>query len=194
MSTRLPSVRTASFAVFHDTSNPSATRATVRCWTTIPSSAHRSPRRDSLACGSAARLVSWRHVPAAGAPIAPDRDQQRRRPPPERLVGQPPGHAVVRYPFASAPTTPARRVVGTDDSAREDSAIWLESLPDDFKSELVPARERGQVRAGEGSVRHVAPIGHPRHEQVSSRLPSRLVSWRQRQNSVSCSARALPWL
>ena len=71
---------------------------------------------------------------------------------------------------------------------------WLESLPDDFKSELVQARERGQVRAGEGSVRHVAPIDHPRHEQVSSRLPSRLVSWRQRQNSVSCSARALPWL
>ena len=64
-----------------------------------------------------------------------------------------------------------------DDSAREDGAIWLESLPDDFKSELVQARERGQVRAGEGSDRHVAPIGHPRPEQVSSRLPSRPVSW-----------------
>jgi hypothetical protein len=34
----------------------------------------------------------------------------------------------------------------------------LESLKDDFQSELVQARERGQVRAGEGSVRHVAPI------------------------------------
>jgi hypothetical protein len=43
----------------------------------------------------------------------------------------------------------------------------LESLPDDFQSESVQARERGQVRAGEGSVTHVAPIGHPRHEQVS---------------------------
>jgi hypothetical protein len=95
---------------------------------------------------------------------------------PDKLVCQPPGHAVVRCPFASAPTTPARRVAGTDDSAREDSAIWLESLPDDLKAELVQARERGQVRAGEGSVRHVAPCGHPRHEQVSSRLPSRLVS------------------
>src|SRR4051812_25073570 len=39
------------------------------------------------------------------------------------------------------------------------------------------ARERGQGRAGEGSVRHVVPIGPPRHEQVSSRLPSRPVSW-----------------
>ena len=41
---------------------PSATRATVRCWTTIPSSAHRSPRRDSFARGSAALVVSWRHT------------------------------------------------------------------------------------------------------------------------------------
>lgn len=81
------------------------------------------------------------HVPAAGAPRTPDRDQQRRRLPPERLVCQPPGRAVVRYPFSSAPTTPASRGVGIEDSAREDSAIWLESLPDDFKSELVQARE-----------------------------------------------------
>ena len=36
--------------------------ATVRCWTTIPYSAHRSPRRDSLARGSAARAVSCRHT------------------------------------------------------------------------------------------------------------------------------------
>ena len=49
-------------AVSHATASPSATRATVRCWTTIPSRAHRSPRRDTLARGSAARLVSWRHT------------------------------------------------------------------------------------------------------------------------------------
>src|SRR3990170_2347636 len=30
--------------------------------------------------------------------------------------------------------------------------------------------------ARRSSGKHVAPIGHPRHEQVSSRLPSRLVS------------------
>lgn len=42
------------------TPSPSATRATVRCWHTIASSASRSPRRDSFARGSAARLVSWR--------------------------------------------------------------------------------------------------------------------------------------
>ncbi len=176
MSTRLPSARTASFAVFHDTPSPSATRATVRCWTTIPSSAHRSPRRDSFARGSAARLVSWRHT-------CPQPVHRYRRTVTSSVVGRHPNGSCasrrvtlsLRYPFTSARTTPARRVVGIDDSAREDSAIWLESLPDDFKSELVQARERGQVRAGEGSVTHVAPIGHPRHEQVSSRLPSRLV-------------------
>ncbi|GAA0898381.1 hypothetical protein GCM10009574_080200 [Streptomyces asiaticus] len=34
----------------------------ARCWHTIASRAHRNPRRDSFARGSAARLVSWRHT------------------------------------------------------------------------------------------------------------------------------------
>jgi hypothetical protein len=58
----LASARTASLAVFHATPSPSATRATVRCCTTMASSAQRRPRRDNLARGSAARLVSWRHT------------------------------------------------------------------------------------------------------------------------------------
>jgi hypothetical protein len=49
-------------AVFRATLRPSAIRATVRCWTTIASSAHRSPRRDNFTRGSAARVVSWRHT------------------------------------------------------------------------------------------------------------------------------------
>ncbi|PXY34673.1 hypothetical protein BAY59_03935 [Prauserella coralliicola] len=57
--TRLLSARTASLAVFHAT--PS-TPATVRCWTTMPSNAQRSPRRDSLARGSAAKAVSCRNT------------------------------------------------------------------------------------------------------------------------------------
>lgn len=57
ISTRLPSVTIASFAVFHATPRPAATRATVKCSHTIPSRAHRSPRRDNLARGSAALLV-----------------------------------------------------------------------------------------------------------------------------------------
>src|SRR5215211_7339297 len=62
MRTRLPSARTALLAVSQATPRPSARRATVRCWTTIPSSAHRSPRRESLARGSAAAVMSWRHT------------------------------------------------------------------------------------------------------------------------------------
>jgi hypothetical protein len=34
-----------------------------------------------------------------------------------------------------------------------EALIWLESLPGDFKSELVQARERGQVRVASGTSR-----------------------------------------
>ena len=60
--TRLPSARTASLAVFHDTAEPFGDPGDGQVLTTMPSSAHRSPRRDSFARGSAARLVSWRHT------------------------------------------------------------------------------------------------------------------------------------
>src|SRR6185295_15069037 len=59
---RWPSVSTALLAVFHDTASPSATRATERCWQTRASSAHRRARRDNVARGSAAALLSWRHT------------------------------------------------------------------------------------------------------------------------------------
>jgi len=49
-------------AVFQQTPKPSAIRATVRCCTPKPSNAHRTPRRDRSARGSAAALVSWRHT------------------------------------------------------------------------------------------------------------------------------------
>ncbi|AGP51788.1 hypothetical protein M271_00755 [Streptomyces rapamycinicus NRRL 5491] len=62
ISTRLPSANTASFAVLHAIASASASRATVRCCTTIASSAHGNPRRDSFALGSVARLVSCRHT------------------------------------------------------------------------------------------------------------------------------------
>jgi hypothetical protein len=42
----------------HDTASASATRATVRCWHTMASIAHRNARGDKRARGSAARLVS----------------------------------------------------------------------------------------------------------------------------------------
>jgi len=61
-------------------------------------------------------------------------------------------HGVPRGALASAATAPLVRL---DDTTRQDSAIRLEPLPDDFEAELLQASERGQVRASEGSVRHV---------------------------------------
>ncbi len=65
---------------------------------------------------------------------------------------QPPHHRVARGTFTATTATPA---IGFDDSAREYRTIWVQPLPDDFQTELVKPTERGQVRAGEGSVRHV---------------------------------------
>ena len=72
--------------------------------------------------------------------------------------------------------TPPGELVGLDDPAGQLRTTGLEPLTHDLQAKFVKTAERAQVRAHEGSVRHVAPIGHPRHEQVSSRLPSRLVS------------------
>lgn len=62
INSRLPSARTALFAVSHATPRPSAIRATVRCCTTMPVNAQANPDRESFALGSAAALVSWRHT------------------------------------------------------------------------------------------------------------------------------------
>ena len=56
-----------------------------------------------------------------------------------------------------APSQPQRRHhwSGSHDPARQHRPIRLEALPDNLQAELVEAGERGQVRAGEGSVKHV---------------------------------------
>jgi len=56
-------------------------------------------------------------------------------------------------PAASAPALGA--VIGLQDPARQDRAIGLQTLADHDQAELIQAAERGQVRAAEGSVRHV---------------------------------------
>lgn len=105
INTRLPSARTASLAVFHDTPSPSATLATVRCWHTTASSAHRRPRRDSFARGSAAGLVSWRHT-------CPHPVHRYRRTVTSSVVGrQPHGSCASRRVTVSrdVPSQPQRR-------------------------------------------------------------------------------------
>jgi hypothetical protein len=94
------------------------------------------------------------HMPAAGAPVAADRHQQRRGSPPERLVRQPPGHAVARRSLRSTAATPPVELTGVD-PAGQHRPIRLEPLTHDLQAEFVEAAEHAQVRAREGSVRHV---------------------------------------
>ena len=73
-------------------------------------------------------------------------------PPPERFVGQPSGDGVARATFLPAAPTPS--VLGNDPTGQQ-RPIGLEALSGHLQPELVEAAERGQVRAREGSVRHV---------------------------------------
>ncbi len=133
------------------------------------------------------------HMPTAGAVIAADRDQQRRRAPPQRLVRQPPGHAVARRSLASAAATPPGELAGLDDPAGQHRTTGLDPLTRDLQAEFVKTTERAQVRAHKGGVRRVAPVGHP---NMSGCRHAYRVDWfrgRQRQNSVSCPARPRPW-
>ena len=92
------------------------------------------------------------HVPAARAAVAAHPDQQRRGTPAEWLVRQAPDHRAA--PDALGATT-AAPLVRLHDSAGDHGTIGLKALPDSDEAELVQAREGGQVRASEGSVRHV---------------------------------------
>lgn len=62
-----------------------------------------------------------------------------------------PNDAVTRDTFRPAPTTPRIRL---SDSALDERPIGFKTLPDRFEAELIETAERGQVRGGEGSVRH----------------------------------------
>ena len=95
-------------------------------------------------------------APTPGAPLPADRHQQGGRWPAQRLVRQLPRDGVPGAsctPAASAPAISA--VIGLQDPARQDRAIGLQTLAEHDQVELIQAAERGQVRAAEGSVRHV---------------------------------------
>ena len=74
---------------------------------------------------------------------------------------QPTRQAIPRCPFA--PAAPAQ-LIRFGDPAGQHRAVRLKALPDDFEAELINANERGQVRASEGSVKHVEvfPMGSVR--------------------------------
>ena len=93
------------------------------------------------------------HVRTAGAPVAADRDQQRRRPPAQRLVRQPPGHRVPGHApgSRSAGTTDQARPPGTPAPPDPESSRWP------VTSKPSSSRRANVVRSGQAkrSVRHV---------------------------------------
>lgn len=107
--------------------------------------------RPWLGCGSG---VLAPHPSADRATVAAHPHQQRDRPPPERLVRQPPGH---RAPWRSlGPALSAEHVtLPRYDAALQHATVGLQALPHHDEAELVQAREGRQVRAVEGSVAHV---------------------------------------
>jgi len=65
------------------------------------------------------------------------------------------GDAVARACFGSAAATPPGELVSLDDPTGQHRTIRFKPLPDHLQAELVEAAERAQIRAGEGSVKHV---------------------------------------
>jgi len=112
------------------------------------------------------------HMPTPGTPVAADGDQQRRRAPPQRFVRQASDHRVPRGTLAPAPATP---LIGLDDTTRQHRTIRVHSLPDHLQTQLVETSERSQIRASEGSVRHVEvpPAGSMRTPIIRRPRPLR---------------------
>ena len=111
------------------------------------------------------------HPAAVGAGEAPQAHHQLRGPPPHRHVGQVPGHRPTGYSLSAAGL--AEGVLEPDRHAALDHrALGCEVLAHRGQSQGVQPQEGRQIRAGEGSLRHVevsrdgcvaAPIiGRPR--------------------------------
>src|SRR5437870_13889738 len=121
----------------------------------MASNAQRSARLDSRARGSAALLMPCRHT--CRQPV-----QRKRRTVtskvvgrhPEWLVRQPPGHRVSRRSLASAAPAPPVELARLDPTGQH-RTIGLEPLTKHLQAELVEAAERAEIRAHEGSVKHV---------------------------------------
>ena len=111
-----------------------------------------TPRRDSFARGSRRPAgVLAPHVPAAGAPVAADRDQQRRGPPTQRLVRQPRGSPC----RAALPSQPQRRHHGSGSThpAGQHRPVRLAAAA---RSPARPSSSRRQNVVRSGRARKVA--------------------------------------
>ena len=91
---------------------------------------------------------------AVGAGEAPHAYHQLRGPPPHRHVGQAPGHRPTGYSLSAAGL--AEGVLKPDRHAALDHrALGCEVLAHRGQSQGVQPQEGRQIRAGEGSLRHV---------------------------------------
>ncbi len=168
-SSRIPSARTASLAVLHQTPRPWATRAMDRCCTTIPLRAHLRRAREIFEPGWAAACVLWRHTwPQPVQRYLPRPHHQRGGAPPQGHVRQAPGHRLTRTPLTAAPPTP---VIRLKNPAGQHRTLGLNTLPGDLKTEIVQASESSQARRSKGSVRHVEAFPVSVSELPSSEDP-----------------------
>ena len=139
-------------AVFQDTPRAWAMRATVRWWTTRPTSAQRTAARESLVYGWTAWLMLWRRVGALLILVAVYAHVQDRGVPPVGYVSQAPDHRVAYDAFAPTLSTPP---VLTHYLAGQDGPIASYTLARHLQSQAIQACERAQVRAIKGSIGHV---------------------------------------
>ena len=117
---------------------------------------------------------------------------------------QHPLHRVPRGALAPAPPAP---LIGLHDPARDDRPVRLHPLPHRDEAELVKTGERGQVRASEGSVRHVEvfrirrvgtlilrrPRPLPPHRRADhGEVRSYTLDWEEPQNPAKSQTRLAP--
>src|ERR1700712_1216643 len=92
------------------------------------------------------------HAAAAVAAVSAARDQQPRRAPPQRFVGQPPCRGVPR----SAPrATSAAPLIIVNDPALKDRPIRFQELAQDLQAQPVQPGKRGHIRVSKSRVSHV---------------------------------------
>jgi hypothetical protein len=154
MSTRLPSARTALFAVVtahpQHLGNPGDRQVFADDSFQRPAQPPAGEFRPRL--GSFGPVLPP-HVPAPtpAATIAAHAHQQHGRPPSEGFMAQPAGHRVPGNALASSIPI---LVIGLNDTARKDGTLRADILPGHFKSEPIKTAECGQIRSLKGSVKH----------------------------------------
>ena len=175
-------VRIALLAVCQEIPRAAATRQTdmhSRARARSPP-LHRRARQPGPGLSQASRVLPP-HSTAVGAGEAPHAHHQLRGPPPHRHVGQAPGHRPTGYSLSAAGS--AKGVLKPDrHAALHNGSRRGQELTHRGQSQGVQPQEGRQIRAGEGSLRHVevsrdgcvaAPIiGRPRPLPKQRRTPT----------------------